>query len=85
MILQPTKDRVVCKKDKPMEKTASGLLLGESKETHAYSIVESVGPEVKNIKKGDKVIIKEYTTTDIKIENTDYIIVKEDDIIAKLA
>lgn len=85
MILQPTKDRVVCKKEKPMEKTASGLLLGESKETPAYSIVESVGPEVKNIKKGDKVIIKEYTTTDIKIENTDYIIVKEDDIIAKLA
>lgn len=82
MTIKPLGDRIVAKKEQPKEKTASGILLGEAKETPAYSVVESVGPDVKSVKKGDKVLLKEYSSTDIKFENTDYIIAEEKDILA---
>ena len=84
MTLKPLKDRVVAKQEKPLEKTKSGILLGEAKEKPTYAVVESVGPEVKTVKKGDKIIYKEYSTTEIKVEGVDYIILKEEDILATL-
>ena len=82
MALKPLKDRIVAVVEKPLEKTKSGILLGEAKEKPAYAVVESVGPEVKSVKKGDKIIYKEYSTTDIKLDNKDYVIVKEEDVLA---
>jgi len=85
MTLKPLKDRVVAKVEKPAEKTASGLLLpSDSKEKPSFAVVESVGPEVKSVKKNDKIIYKEYSTTSVKIEDTDYIILDEKDILATL-
>ena len=84
MALTPLKDRVVATIEKPLEKTKSGILLGEAKEKPAYAVVESVGPEVKSVKKGDKIIYKEYSTTEIKVDDTDYIILKEEDILATM-
>lgn len=84
MTLKPLKDRVVAKKEQPLEKTKSGILLGEAKEKPAYAVIESVGPDVKTVKPGEKIIIKDYTATELKIDNTDYLIVKEDDILATL-
>ena len=84
MALKPLKDRVVAKVEKPLEMTKSGILLGEAKEKPAYAVVESVGPEVKSVKKGDKIVFKEYSTTEIKLDEEDYIILKEEDILATL-
>lgn len=84
MALKPLKDRIVAVVEKPLEKTASGILLGEAKEKPAYAVVESVGPEVKEVKKGDKVVYKEYSTTEIKVDEKDYIILKEEDVLATL-
>ncbi len=84
MTLKPLKERIVAKQDKPLEKTKSGILLGEAKEKPAYAVVESVGPEVKGVKKGDKIIFKEYSTTEVKIDDEEYIILKEEDILATL-
>ena len=84
MTLKPLKDRVVAKIEKPSEKTASGILLGEAKEKPAYAVVESVGPEVSTVKKGDKIVYKEYSTSEIKVDGTDYIILKEEDILATM-
>lgn len=84
MTLKPLKDRVVAKVEKPLEKTKSGILLGEAKEKPAYAIVESVGPEVKEVKKGDKIVYKEYSTTEVRVDETDYIILKEEDVLATL-
>ena len=84
MSLKPLKDRIVAKNEKPAEKTAAGILLGEAKEKPAYAVVESVGPEVKAVKKGDKIVYKEYSTTEIKVDGTEYIIVKEEDVLATL-
>jgi chaperonin 10 Kd subunit len=85
MKLKPLTNHVVAKKEKAKTTTASGLLLPDTnKEETAYAIVESVGNEVKNIKPNDKIIYKEYSTTNIKLDNEDYIIVEEKDILATL-
>jgi len=84
MALKPLKDMVVAVQEKPLEKTESGILLGEAKEKPVYAVVEAVGPEVKNVKKGDKIIYKEYSTTNLKIDEKEYIIVKEEDVLATL-
>lgn len=82
MAIKPLKDRVVAVKEEPKTKTASGILLGEAKEAPAYAVVEAVGPEVKSVKSGDKIVYKEYSTTNLKIDDKDYIIVDEKDILA---
>ncbi len=84
MTLKPLADRVVATKEQPLEKTRSGILLGDAKEKPAYAVVESVGPDVKSIKKGDKIIVKDYSATELKIDDKDYLIVKEEDILATL-
>ncbi len=84
MALKPLKDRIVAVVEKPLEKTASGILLGEAKEKPAYAVVESVGPEVKSVKKGDKIVYKEYSTTEIKMDEKEYIILKEEDVLATM-
>ena len=84
MSLKPLKNNVVAKIEKPLEKTESGILLGESKEKQAYAVVESVGPEVKEVKKGDKIFYKEFTVTEVKLDDADYIILKEEDVLATL-
>ena len=84
MALKPLKDRIVAVVEKPLEKTKSGLLLGEAKEKPAYAVVESVGPDVTVVKKGDKIICKEYAAAEVKVDEVDYIIVKEEDVLATL-
>ncbi|MBR3169290.1 co-chaperone GroES [Candidatus Saccharibacteria bacterium] len=84
MTLKPLKDRVVARQEKPLEKTKSGILLGEAKEKPVYAVVEAVGPEVKAVKKGDKIVYKEYSTTEVKVDGEDHIILKEEDILATL-
>lgn len=84
MQIKPLQDRVVAIKDEPQKTTKSGILLGEAKESPSYAIIESVGPDVKTVKPGDKIIYKQYSTTDVKVDDKDYIIVKEEDILATL-
>ncbi|MBQ8996579.1 co-chaperone GroES [Candidatus Saccharibacteria bacterium] len=82
-MLKPLKDYIVAKKEETKNITASGLLLPE-KEKPAYAVVESVGKDVKDVKKGDKIIYKEYSTTPVKLDATEYILVKEEDVLATL-
>lgn len=84
MRLKPLSDRIIAIKEEGAATTKSGILLGEAKETPAYATVESVGPDVKNVKTGDKIVYKNYSTTDIKLDDKDYIIVKEEDVLATL-
>ena len=83
MTLKPLTNHIVAKKEKASSKTASGLLLPDTnKEEAAYAVVEAVGPEVKGIKENDKIIYKEYSTTNVKIGDDTYIIVEEKDVLA---
>ncbi len=84
MAIKPLADRVVAKKDAAVEQTASGILLGEAKEKQNTAVVESVGPDVKNVKKGDRILYRDYSASEIKYDNVDYLIIKEEDILATL-
>ena len=84
MSIKPLADRIVAKKDAATSTTASGILLGEAKEKPNTATIESVGPDVKSVKKGDRILYREYSATDLKYDGKDYLIVKEEDILATL-
>ncbi|MCI7789606.1 MAG: co-chaperone GroES [Lachnospiraceae bacterium] len=91
MKLVPLGDRVVLKQLVAEETTKSGIVLpGQNKEMPQQAEVIAVGPggvvdgkEVKmEVKVGDQVIYSKYSGTEVKIEETEYIIVKQNDILA---
>ncbi|MFZ1458730.1 MAG: co-chaperone GroES, partial [Candidatus Saccharimonadales bacterium] len=83
--LTPLADRVIATRDEAQTRTASGLYLPDSaKEKAIVATIVSVGPEVKSLKAGDRIVYKEYTTTEIKIEGVEYLVIKEEDILAKV-
>jgi chaperonin GroES len=83
--ITPLADRVVAVREKKEAKTASGLYLPESaKEKPAYALVKAVGPEVKSIKLNQKIVFKEYSTTELKIDDVEYLLVKEEDVLATI-
>ena len=83
--LTPLADRVIATREAAATRTASGLYLPDSaKEKAVVAVVESVGSEVKSLKKGDRIVYKEYSTTEIKIGNDEYLILKEEDVLAKV-
>lgn len=85
-VVKPLADRVVAIREKTEAKTVSGLYLPDSaKEKPAYAVVEVVGPDVKGLKKGDKIVFKEYSTTELKVNDVEYLIVKEEDVLATIA
>ena len=81
--LTPLADRVVAVREEAQTRTASGLYLPDSaKEKAVTAKIISVGPEVKALKKDDRIIYKEYSTTEIKVSGTEYLILKEEDVLA---
>ncbi|MCA9334874.1 co-chaperone GroES [Candidatus Saccharibacteria bacterium] len=81
--IKPLADRVVAVREEAKTKTASGIYLPDTaKEKPVYATVEAVGPGVKEIKKGDRIVYKDYTTTELKIDGKEYVIVREDDVLA---
>ena len=91
MQLKPLGDRVVLKQQEAEEKTKSGIILPDSaKEKPQEAIVIAVGPgkEVDGkmsqmqVKEGDKVIYTKYAGTEIKVDDEEYVIVDQSDIIA---
>lgn len=90
-MLKPLSDRVIVKMTEAEETTKSGIILSSgSKEKPQIAEVVAVGPGKEEdgkkvpmaVKKGDKVVINKYSGTEVKFEEKDYIIVKQDDILA---
>ena len=91
MKLVPLADRVVLKQSTPEEKTKSGIILtSQSQEKPQQAEVVAVGPGgmvdgkeiTMNVKPGDMVIYSKYAGNEVKLEDEDYIIVKQSDILA---
>lgn len=81
--ITPLADRVVAVREEAKTQTASGIYLPDSsKEKPVVAVVQAVGSEVKHVKVGDRIVYKEYSTTDLKINDTDFLIVREEDILA---
>ena len=91
MKLTPLADRVLLKPIEALETTASGIILSTAnKEKPVLSEVVAVGPggmvdgnEVKmTVKVGDKVVVAKYAGTEVKLDDVDYSIVRQSDILA---
>jgi len=81
--IKPLADRVVAVREEAKTQTASGIYLPDNaKEKPVLAVVQAVGSEVKHVKKGDKIVYKEYSTTELKVDGVEYLIVKEEDILA---
>ncbi|HSW79339.1 MAG TPA: co-chaperone GroES [Candidatus Saccharimonadales bacterium] len=81
--IQPLADYVVAVSEEAETKTASGLYLPEkATEKPKVAKVVAVGKEAKQIKVGDRIIYKSYSTTDVKVGSEEYILVKEEDVLA---
>jgi chaperonin GroES len=83
---KPLKDRVLVKPHEAEEKTASGIYIPESaQEKPQRGTVVAVGEGKKDepmtVKVGDVVLYGKYSGTEIKIDGTDYLIMREDDIL----
>ena len=90
-MIKPVLDRVLIKMEETEETTKSGIILSaNSKEKPQIAEVIEVGPggevdgkEIKMfLKKGDKVIASKYAGTEVKFEGTEYIILRQSDILA---
>jgi len=91
MKLKPLADRVILRMADAEEKTKSGIILtGTAKEKPQIAEVIEVGPGgvvdgkdvVMTVKKGDKVVTNKYSGTEIKIDEVEYTIVRQSDILA---
>jgi len=83
--IKPLADRVAMVREVAASQTTSGIYLPDNaKEKPVMAEVVAVGPDVKGVKAGDKVVYKEYSTTELKVDGTEYLLVKEEDILAKV-
>ena len=91
MNIRPLGDRVLIKRLEAEETTKSGILLsGTSKEKPQEAEVIAVGPgkvedgkEIKmEVKVGDIVLFSKYAGSEIKYEGTEYIILKQEELLA---
>ena len=81
--LTPLGDYVVAVGEEAETKTASGLYIPEkATEKPKTAKVVAVGPNAKQVKVGDKIVYKTYSPTEVKIGKDEYILVKEEDILA---
>ena len=93
MKLVPLGDRVVLKQVEAEETTASGIVLpGQAQEKPQQAEVIAVGPggivdgkEVEmQVAVGDKVIYSKYAGTEVKLDGEEFIVVRQNDIVAKV-
>ena len=91
-MIKPLRDKVVIQPAESKEQTKSGIFIPDTaKEKHQEGIVIAIGEGKKssdgnrirlNVNVGDKVIYSSYSGTKITIENKEYLIVNEDNILA---
>lgn len=95
MDVRPLQDRVLVKRLAEETKTAGGIIIPDNhKEKPAQGEIVAVGSGYRNpndgsvrpleVKKGDKVLFGKYSGTEIKINNNEYLIMKEEDLLGIL-
>jgi chaperonin GroES len=84
MEIQPLEDRVLIEPMSKEEKTKSGIIIPEiAEEKPEQGKVIAVGPKA-TVKVGDIVLFTKYGPNEIKVDNKEYLIAKEEDVLAIL-
>ena len=94
MTLRPLHDRVLVKRIESEDKTKSGIIIPDTaKEKPMEGEVVSVGSGIRqengtitplDVKAGDRILFGKWSGTEIKLDNKDYIVMKESDIMGVL-
>ena len=92
MKIRPLYDRILVKRLEEQTKTAGGLYIPDSaKEKPLEALVVAVGNgkvqedgslRKLEVKAGDKILFSKYSGSDIKIDGTEHLIMREDDVLA---
>lgn len=83
MIIKPLNSNVLIKPEE--EKISETIItLDDDKKTPEKGEVLAIGEEVENVKVGDKVIFIKYSPNEVTVEEEEYMIINEDDIIATI-
>lgn len=90
--LRPLGDRLIVQRIEKEQKSAGGIVIPDTaKEKPAEGMVVAVGPGKRmdngdvrglDVKKGDKVLFGKYSGSEIKINDKDYLVLREEDIMA---
>jgi chaperonin GroES len=90
--IKPLSDYIVAEAEAAATKTASGLYIpGNAAEKPKTAKVVAVGPGKvgddneripMTLKAGDRIVYKSYSTTDVKVGDKEYILVREEDVLA---
>ena len=93
--IKPLQDRILVKRLEEKETKKGGIIIPDTaKEKPQEGEVVAVGPGRMTeagkrlgmeVKKGDRVLIGKYSGTDVKIDGTEYVILREDDVLGVLA
>lgn len=83
--VKPLGDYIVAEPEEAPTKTASGLYLPDkATEKPKVAKVVAVGPQAKQVKLNDRILYKSYSPTEVKIDGKEYLLVKEEDILATI-
>ena len=92
--VQPLADRLLVKRLEATETSRGGIIIPDTaKEKPQHGEIVAVGPGRLNdegervkleVKKGDRILLSKYSGTEVKIDGEDYIIMREDDVLAVL-
>ena len=95
MSFRPLGDRVLVKRVEEEEKTRGGIIIPDTaKEKPQEGEVIAVGPGARDetgkiqpldVKAGDRILFGKWSGTEVKIDNVEYLIMKESDIMGVLA
>jgi chaperonin GroES len=95
MNVQPLADRILVRRIEEKETQRGGIIIPDTaKEKPQEGEVVAVGPGRRTeegtriameVKKGDRILIGKYSGTDVKIDGTEYVILREDDVLGVLA
>jgi chaperonin GroES len=95
MNVKPLADRILVRRVEEQETIRGGIIIPDTaKEKPQEGEVVAVGPGkltedgkriAMEVKKGDRVLIGKYSGTDVKIDGTEYVILREDDVLGVLA
>ena len=91
-MIKPLYNNVLLKKVEASNETVSGIIISQKEKNEDYAVVEAVSgcKEVKvddkvyemPLKKGDKVMYKKYSGTEVKDNDQEFILIKAEDILA---
>lgn len=83
--IQPLADYVVAVAEEAKTKTASGLYLpGNTAEKPKVAKIVAVGKKAASVKVGDRIMYKSYSPTEVKLDGEEFLLVKEEDILATI-